>query len=92
MSTNLKFPPGKILFFSEGCYSDFGYVGQVVTLQDVDLVALGKEFHSLYVPRHKYDKPHASDFVAWLCAQQKCAGLDCSEVYCGDYDFTLGDE
>jgi hypothetical protein len=84
MTKTNVYGPGKTLLLSEGEYSDFGYAGQLVTLKKCDLGALAAEFVGQWKgDRWRFDG--ASNFVAWLVAQQYCAPIECEEVHIGSY-------
>ena len=85
MTNELKFGPGKVIFFSEGEYSDYGYCGRVVTLRDLDLRAVADEFRRQYKATDEYDTPDPDSFVAWLCANQYVVEIDSNEVHLGSY-------
>ena len=83
------YKPGTILLFEEGEYSDFGYVGQVVTLRELDIAAeiaaqresLGKNEYGDMVAD---DHDHGPDvFVAHLVMIQAVAPLECETL--GNY-------
>lgn len=83
-----KFEAGKIILFSSGEYSDFGYCGHIVTLQDIDLSELvGIYQTSIGIGKRGYSSP--SRFVAWLCAQQYVAEINATEFYLGGYELKL---
>jgi len=91
MTRTLIYPKGTIVLFEEGEYSDFGYCGQVVTLQTLDLKAaaaewreeLGKDENGDDVADNWDHGP--DDFVAHLIAKQICAPLECQTVHIGSY-------
>lgn len=80
MTKTRFYPKGTIVLFSEGEYSNFGYCGEVVTLQDLDLDAAIAEFKD----GKEYERG-PSDFIAHLVATQVVAPLDCSTVHLGSY-------
>ena len=87
----LVYPKGTIVLFEEGEYSDFGYCGQVVTLQTLDLKVaaaewkdgLGKDEDGNDLANNWDHGPSA--FVAHLIAKQICAPLECQTAYLGSY-------
>lgn len=85
MSKEYKYNPGTILLLEEGEYSDFGYVAQLVTLQELDLRQVMDEFKAQYQPDDKWDYLAPSNFVAWLCSTQRCAQLECQTAHIGSY-------
>ncbi|TKD50181.1 hypothetical protein [Sphingomonas baiyangensis] len=80
-----KYAPGKIVLFSEGEYSDYGYCGHVVTLQECDFAALAEDYKKAFKAKDDWDRAEPSSFVAWLCARQYCAEINVNEVYLGAY-------
>jgi hypothetical protein len=88
MTDILKYPRGTIVLFEEGEYSDFGYCGQVVTLQELDLQAEVAAWNERY-PEHSWDRG-PSDFVSDLIARQIVAPLDCQTVHIGSGKVKLG--
>jgi hypothetical protein len=80
-----SFGPGKIILFSEGEYSDFGYCGHVVTLCEIDMKEAVAEYKAVYRPKNDWDSPEPDGFVAWLCAQQKVAEINAEVIHLGEY-------
>ena len=90
MKTVTKVSTGEIIFFSDGCYSDYGYCGKVVFIKDCDLSELLAIYHAaqkeLYEKTDDYsDKPSANGFVSWLCAGQLCVTIEAREIHLGEY-------
>lgn len=83
--TEQVFPAGKIIIFSEGEYSDYGLTGRVVTLCQLDIPAEIAAFKAQFKPTNRYDRPEPDNFVAWLCANQKCAEIEATELWLGSY-------
>lgn len=79
------YPPGKIILFSEGRYSDYGYCGNVVTIAELNIKQAIDDYKAQYKPKDKWDTPEPSSFVAWLCATQKCVEIDAREIHLGSY-------
>ena len=85
MTETYKYPPGTILLLEEGEYSDFGYCGQLVTLCDLDLREAIETFLEPHKDKEPWERPDQSEFVAWLCATQRCAALECQTAHIGSY-------
>ena len=83
-ATNI-YPAGTAIAFSTGEYSDFGYIGHVVTLKTCDLAALIDEFKGAFKPKDEWDEPDPGQFVAWLVAHGHAFPADVSEVHLGSY-------
>ena len=82
-----KYKPGTILLLESGEYSDFGYCAQLVTLCDLDLREAVQEYKDQYKPKDEWDRPSEYGFSGWLCATQKCAGLECETAHVGSYGY-----
>lgn len=95
---------GTILLLEAGEYSDYQYVGQLVTLCDLDLKKAMADYKEILEVEKKdwlshyrnmpgwdpndtvwVGEENVNGFVGWLCATQKCAGLDCQTAHIGSY-------
>ena len=76
---------GTILLLEEGEYSDFGYCGQLVTLDELNISDAVETFKSSFVPKNEWDTPDPGAFVAWLCTTQRCAALNHETLHIGSY-------
>lgn len=83
MGDIMKYAPGTILLFEEGEYSDFGYCGQTVTLQELDLPAEVNAWQKATSEDCWHRGP--SEFVADLIKRQIVAPLECQTVHIGSY-------
>lgn len=80
-----QFSRGTVIEFSHGEYSDYGTVGLMVTIVDVDLLKLKQQFVAEHKPRDEWDHLHPSDFPSWLVAQQVMLPIDCTGIHLGEY-------
>jgi len=80
-----QYPAGTAIAFASGEYSDFSYIGHVVTMKACDLPALIAEHKSTYVAKNDWDEPSSDSFVAWLVASGHAFPADVSEVHIGSY-------
>lgn len=80
-----KYPAGTAIAFSSGEYSDFSYIGHVVTMRECDLPALIEEHKSTYVAKNKWDTPDSASFVAWLVISGYAFPAEVTEVHIGSY-------
>lgn len=79
------YPAGTAIAFSSGEYSDFSYVGHVVTLKQLNLPERMQEFKDSFKPADEWDEPDPNSFVAWLVSQGHCFPADVSEAHIGSY-------
>ena len=88
MKEILKFSKGSIIVFTEGCYSDFGICGYLVSVVDLDLIKLAAQFRKEFVADKETpwrDVAESRDFPSWLVAQGLAMPVDYSQVHVGDY-------
>ena len=88
------FPKGTILNFTSGAYSDFGSIGIVVSIKDIQLRDLGIDFVEDW-KKNKEEwmwEPFADEFVAWLVAKQYVIPVEMDTIFLGDYDFSIDGE
>ena len=91
--TNTKLDIGKIINFSSGEYSNYGYVGNVVALKSFDLKDALEDFEPAFAAEQALrglksdylDDPSPQDFVAWLCAHSYVVEIEAREVHLGSY-------
>jgi hypothetical protein len=83
----LFYPRGTVLLMSSGEYSDYAYVGQLVTIKDCDLPKLAQECRDTFKKEEGgwRDEADANDFPSWLVANGYAVPLECSEVHVGSY-------
>ena len=82
--TNI-YPAGTAIAFETGEYSDFGYIGHVVTLAALNLRERMEEFKAGYKAKDEWDEPDPSAFVAWLVSQGHCFPAAVQTVHIGSY-------
>lgn len=88
MKEILKFPKGSIIVFTEGCYSDYGMCGYLVSMADLDLIELAAQFRKEFVADKETpwrDVAEPSDFPSWLVSQGLAMPVDYSIVHMGSY-------
>ena len=84
---------GRLVVFSEGCYSDYGYLGKYVALQDITLAVLKdaiKDLHDAEVAKPTQGWGNAWDraknqLQAELIRRGYLLEVDMAEIYLGDY-------
>ena len=77
MTDVLKFGAGVAIQFTEGCYSDFGLAGAVVTLKECDLIDLGKQYIAEF-DEDDWDRP---DFSSWLVMKGHAFPAEIQQVH-----------
>lgn len=85
MSRTMIYPAGTAIAFETGEYSDFGYIGHVVTLKELNLPDRMQEFKDGFTSKDEWDEPDPSGFVGWLIAQGHCFPADVQTVHIGSY-------
>ena len=85
MNTTLIYPAGTAIAFEAGEYSDFCYIGHVVTLKELNLPERMQEFKEGYKPKDEWDEPRPDNFVAWLVSQGHAFPADVQTVHIGSY-------
>lgn len=79
---NYKLNRGEIITFSTGEYSDYGYNGSVIMLEDVDLAEFIKEH---FIGLDVYGAGEIDTVASHLIAKQKALPLENREVHIGTY-------
>lgn len=79
------FPAGTVILFTQGCYSDYGLCGEVVTLKVCNLPELVLAYKATLALKIDRSREDPSDFVAWLVMHGWAAPLESSTVHLGDY-------
>ena len=83
----LSYKKGDIISLEDGEYSDYRILAIVVAIVDINFEELTKKFISEHVvpeDRQWSGKPFASDFPAWLVANQYVVPVSCSSCHMGD--------
>lgn len=78
---------GKLLVFSCGEYSDYGYIGQFVALRDIPWATIqdtADTHQRRYEREDDYYSPQVG-FVADMIAQGFLLEVDMQEIYLGSY-------
>lgn len=70
---------GHVIVFTEGEYSDYRLSGFIVAAEDIDIIALSKEFTS---SRKDYN---ISDFPSWLISKGYGLPIAYREIHIGSY-------
>jgi len=81
----LIYPAGTAIAFETGEYSDFGYIGHVVTLKELRLFDKIQEYKKQYVGMNEYDTPDPESFLGWLTATGFVFPADVQTVHIGSY-------
>lgn len=93
MDDTMRYPPGSVIEFTSGCYSDFRSAGLVVTIKECHLPPLAQQFwHEKRAEeraeaqegRHHWG-PDIDDFVSWLIVKEYAMPVAASSVHLGDY-------
>lgn len=79
------YPAGAVIAFETGDYSDFGYIGHVVTTRDCDFVALAEKYRENFVSNDEYHKPDPDGFVGWLTINEFVFPATVSTLHIGSY-------
>lgn len=80
-----KYPAGTILMLEQGEYSDFGYAGGFVTLQEFDLRQSIEDYKEQFVAKNDWSEPDMTGFCGWIVSTQRCAPLDYQTAHIGSY-------
>ena len=83
--TDLIYPAGTAIAFETGEYSDFGYIGHVVTIKELRLRDKMEEFKETFAPKDEWDNPDPRGFLGWLVATGMVFPADVQTVHIGSY-------
>lgn len=80
----MVYPPGSVMVFTHGEYSDYHIAGFLVAIQKCDLPALAQRMANGKIP---YDDEDAipANFASWLVAHGYAMPVDHSLIHVGDY-------
>lgn len=76
---------GTVIALATGEYSDFGYIGHVKALGELDVPALMQEYRDQYEPKDEWDEADPHGFLGWLISTGKVEAFDCQECHIGSY-------
>ena len=79
------FSRGSILVFSTGEYSDYGIVGFLVAVKNLNLKKLVKQYQLEFVPVNDWDIARPEDFPSWLVSKELAMPIDNSKIRLGNY-------
>lgn len=85
-----KVKAGEVINFSQGCYSDYGYCGNVVIRKDFDLMNAKEEFKIFCKDLDEWNIC-ASEFVTWMVTNLYVAPMESREIHLGEYSEILGE-
>lgn len=80
-----KYPAGTVIALETGEYSDFGYIGHVVTTRECDFPALAAQYKDEFVAKDEWDEADPGGFVGWLTIHQHVFPATVSTLHIGSY-------
>lgn len=87
MQQILHYKRGAVIQLSTGEYSSYQYVGLLVAIKNIDLVALAHQFQREVAEKEKDSRANPNDFPGWLVANEYALPVLVADVFLGTYEW-----